>query len=411
MALLSRRFLARPNTPRILIAGANFAGLAAARGLDSTRFRVTLIDPSTTVEWLPNAHELLSRRKTPAQLTHDRNEIIKRLGHEFIKDAVRSIDPDYKRLETQRGLQLDYDVLIIAVGGAPRMCEIPGASDHAITTKTIASCHRISNSLTRLVTLPGTHPVVVVGAGAEGLEITGEILRRFSDQKKLDLHLIEGKATLFERYPGLHGHLIQRMGTHVTVHCGATVSAVAADAVFLRNGTRIPSHLTLWTAGSHGHPLLASAGLAKENEDAPVNAGLQSEIRPDIFIIGDATRLPFPLEKQAYHAQDMGKHIASHLQIFLEKGHIPTFRPRPKPSLITFGDRDALMIFGDRILASLSLLGLKEAIYQYGYHELMPPRSPHELSALVRDLRQGINTLDTWRMLAGSTEARLFQAR
>lgn len=69
------------------------------------------------------------------------------------------------------------------------------------------------------------------------------------------------------------------------------------------------------------------------------------------------------------------------------------------------------MIFGDRILASPALLGLKEVVYQYGYHELMPPRSRHELSALVRDLRHGVNTLDTWRLLAGSTEARLFQAR
>jgi NADH dehydrogenase FAD-containing subunit len=411
MAILSRRFLAHSPKPRILIAGANFAGLAAARGLDSTRFRVTLIDPSATVDWLPNAHELLSRRKTPDQLTHDRSEVIRRLGHEFIMDAVQTVDPDTKRLTTRKGQELDYDILIMAIGNSPRTQDTPGAFEHAHSTKTIADCQRISNSLTRLATLPGRHSVVIVGAGAEGLEMTGEILRRFGHQQKIDLHLVEAEPTLFRRFPELHEHLVMRMGKHVALHCGARVSGVSADSVLLENGTVIPSRLTLWTAGNQGHPLLSRTGLAPQQDNVLVTPQLQCPHHPDIFVIGDAANLPSPLDKQAFHAQDMGRHVATQLPVFVKKGYLPTFLPRLKPSLITFGDRDGLMVFGDRILASPSLIGLKEAIYQYGYHELMPPRSPHELSALIKDLRHGINTLDTWRMLAGSAEARLFQAR
>lgn len=411
MALLSRRFLTRRALPRIIIVGASFAGLAAAQALPPSRFRVALIDPEDCVEWLPNAHELLSRRKTPDQLRHDRRAIVERMGHELVKDAVTAIHPDSKRLTTQAGLELDYDVLILAIGQSSGTTGIHGAAEHALTTRTIASCQRISNNLTRLAALPGERPVVVVGAGAEGLEMLGEILRRFGGQQRLDLHLIEGRDKLFARFPGLHEHLMQRMGPQVTVHCGAPVAEVTADAVLLQDGSRIPSRLTLWTAGSQGHPLLANAGLASPGQDALVSSSLQSRQFPDIFIIGDAARPPTPVSKQAHHAQDMGRHVGSHLQAYMEKGHIPAYQPRPKPSLITFGDIDGLMVFGDRILASPSLLGLKEAIYQYGYHELMPPRSRHELSALVRDLRHGINTLDTWKMLAGSAEARLFQAR
>ncbi|HQV41636.1 MAG: FAD-dependent oxidoreductase [Moraxellaceae bacterium] len=411
MALLSRRFLTRRKQPRILIAGANFGGLAAARGLSAADYQVTLIDPSPTVEWLPNAHELLSRRKTPAQLTHDRHEVIRRMGHEFIQDAVKTIEPDSKRLTTQEGRVLDYDVLIIAIGNSSRTLGVQGAFEHAITTRTIASCQRINNHLTRLVTLPGERSVVVVGAGAEGIEMLGEILRRFSDQDRLSLHLIEGRATLFDRFPGLHDHLMQRMGGRVTVHCGAKVTEVSSDAVLLEDGSRIPSRLTVWTTGSQGHPLLAEAGLSQPSEDAPVLASLQSQNYPDIFIIGNAARLPRPLKKQAYHAQEMGRHVADLMQNYCATGKAAAFRPSQKPSLISFGDRDALMLFDNKVLTTPSFLGLKEAIYQYAYHELMPPRSPRELSSLVKDFRHGISTLDTWRILSGSTEARLFQAR
>jgi len=411
MALLSRRFLARRTRAHILIAGGNFAGLAAARALDPQHVKVTVIDPSPHVEWLPNIHELLSRRKMAAQLQHDRRQIVERLGHEFVQEAVTCIDRASRRVLTSGGQQLDYDVLVLSTGSVPCDHGVPGVHEHATDTKSVATCSRIGNTLTRLAALPGERPVVIVGGGIEGLEMLGEVLRRFGGKERLDLHLVESRLHLFERFAGLHEHLTQRMGAQVTLHTGKSVQSVSADQVCLDNGQNLPTRLTLWTAGSHGHPLLAHAGLSQTGKDAPVNGGLQSLFDTAIFVIGDAARLPVPLEKQAYHAQDMGRHVADSIRNHLADRPLPDFRPRLKPSLVSFGNRDAFMFFGDRVLASPTLLGLKEAVYQYGYHDMMPPRSRHELSALVRDLRHGVNTLDTWRLLAGSTEARLFQAR
>jgi NADH dehydrogenase len=411
MALLSRQFLNRRAQPRIVIAGANFAGLAVARGLSASRFRVTVIDPEPMAEWLPNIHELLSRRKRPEQLQHDRRMMIERMNHEFIQEAVTSIDADDRRVMTSGGSHLDYDYLVVAIGTVSSSTDIPGARDHAIKTKSVADCHRISNALTRLAAMPGNRSVAVVGGGIEGIEMLGEILRRFGGQDRLDLHLIEGRSRLFDRFPGMHEHLLHRMGKDVTVHCGQGVRAVSATGLTLENGQEINARLSIWTAGSQGHPLLADAGLGPTGSNAPVTATLQSPSHPDIFIIGDAASLPYSLEKQAYHAQDMGRYVAEHLPQLTKHRSAPPFRPHPKPSLVSFGDRDAFMIFGNRLIATPTLLGLKEAVYQYGYHDMMPPRSRHELSVLLRDLRQGINTLDTRRMLAGSTEARLFEAR
>lgn len=411
MALLSRRFLARRPRTRILIVGGNFAGLAAAKALPPDYAQVTVIDPSPYMEWLPNIHELLSRRKTSVQLQHDRRQIVERLGHEFIEEAVTRIDRATRQVLTSGGQQLDYDVLVLATGGVPCDYGIAGVNECTINTRSVASCNRISNALTRLAALPGEQPVVIVGGGIEGLEMLGEVLRRIGDKEKIDLHLIERRPQLFERFTGLHEHLVQRMGAQVTLHTGSHVQSVTHDQIYVDNGQALPTRLTIWTAGSHGHPLLTDTGLSQASQDAPVNSGLQSLYDNAIFVIGDAARLPAPLEKQAFHAQDMGRHVANSIRDHLAGRPLTNFRPRQKPSLVSFGNRDAFMFLGNRVLASPTLLGLKEAVYQYGYHDILPPRSRHELSALVRDLRHGVNTLDTWRLLIGSTEARLFQAR
>ncbi|MDP2228482.1 MAG: FAD-dependent oxidoreductase [Moraxellaceae bacterium] len=411
MALLSRRFLSRRSRPRLVVVGGNFSGLAAARALESDAVQVTVIDPSSQVEWLPNIHELLSRSKQPAQLVHDRRTVIERLGHDFLQEAVSRIDRHHQRVQTSSGQTLDYDALILATGGVPHDFGVPGVEAFASATKSVDACQRIGNALTRLAALPGARPVVIVGGGIEGIEMLGEILRRFGNDNRLQLHLVDSAPRLFARFRGLHTHLLSRMGGSVTVHAGRRVVAVEKDSVLLDDGNRLHSRLTLWTAGARGHPLPAEAGLCADGEHVAVNAGLQSRLDPHIFVTGDAANLPVPLEKQAYHALDMGRHAALSVRRFLAGKSLPDFVPRPKPALVSFGSRDAFMFFGDRALASPSLLALKEAVYQYGYHGLMPPRSRHELSSLVRDLRHGLNELDTWRLLLGSTEARLFQAR
>lgn len=409
MALLSRRFLARRARPHIVVAGGNFAGLAAARALDPARFRVTVVDPSAQVEWLPNIHELLSRRKTAAQLTHDRRMVVERLGHDFVHDAVSHLDRGQQSAHTAGGLRLDYDALVLATGGVPQHYDVPGVADHALPTKSVADCQRLGNALTRLAALPGARPVVVVGGGIEGIEMLGEICRRFGGDGRLELHLVEAAPRLFARYGGLHEHLLQRL-PGVSVQMGARVARVDKDAVQLADGRHLPSRLTLWTAGSRGHPLLAAAGLCADGEHATVNAALQSTADARLFVIGDAAALPVPLEKQAYHAQDMGLHLARVLPSFFAGRPLPAFVPQPKPQLVSVGEREGLMLFDARAIASPALLALKEAIYQYGYHRLMPPRTRGEVGGLLRDLRQGALELDAWRTLAGSAETRVFQA-
>lgn len=405
MSLLSRRFLRQRQRPHVVIAGGNFAGLAAARALDPSAVRVTVIDASPNLEWRPNLHELLSRRKTPEQLVHDRRLAVERLGHDFVQDTLSAIDRGRQCVHLASGMRLDYDALVLALGNVSNTpAEAP-----VLTTKSVAEVQRLGHALTRLAALPGARDVVVVGGGIEGVEMLGEIVRRFGTER-LNLHLLEAGPALFARYDGLHAHLAQALAC-VRLHLDSRVAAVDKDGLRLADGRWLPSRLTVWTAGSASHPLLAAAGLADAGSDAPVHASLQSTVDASVFVIGDAARLPTPLPKQSYHALDMGRHVAASLHRHFAGQPLPAFRPRPRPQLMSVGERDAVLLLPRQALTSPALLTLKEALYQYGYHRLMPPANRPELGKLLRELRQGVAEWDAWRTLARSADTRVFQAR
>ena len=110
---------------RIVIIGANFAGLTAAINL-SRDFSVTVIDCRPQFEFLPNIHELLSGVKKPASLRMDRKRLIGRAGHRFIKDTVTTIDPTKKKVYTSGRKRMPFDICVVAVGGVNNTSGIAG---------------------------------------------------------------------------------------------------------------------------------------------------------------------------------------------------------------------------------------------------------------------------------------------
>ena len=106
---------------RIVIIGANFAGLTAAIRLPRTH-RASVIDCRPYFEFLPNIHELLSGIKSAESLRLDRKRLVERAGHRFIQDTVSSIDPVNKRVYTSKSKKLPYDICLVATGFGDILC-------------------------------------------------------------------------------------------------------------------------------------------------------------------------------------------------------------------------------------------------------------------------------------------------
>lgn len=381
--------MAKNRKPRVLVVGANFAGLAASRALDS-RAEVTVVDGGKWFEWLPNVHELVSGVKTPAMLRAERSRLVEGHGHQFRRVMLRSLDPERGVATTTRGGRLRFEACILALGGAPDHYGVRGAETHAYGFKSVDQCARIGHALDALLACERVPKVTIVGGGLEGVEALGEILRLASGRPRIEVTVVETAPRLMARTPpALH----RRIAAHcaragVSLRLGRKVVSVSKRGLSLDDGSRITSDLTIWTGGVRPPELLFRWGLAEDSRSwASVNGALQSTVHENVFVAGDAAGMSPPLAKQAYHALDMGRLAARNAVRLLGGRPLLRFRPAPKPMLVAFGALDTFLVSGSTVVASPALAIVKEAVFQLTMADLDRPTDARALAALARRVR------------------------
>ena len=383
------------NRKKVVIIGANFAGLTAAIQLPKT-LDVTVVDPSPHFEWIPAIHEILSGVKTPQGLQLDRAQIIARAGHRFIQDSVTHIDARRRRVVTAAGESLAYDVAIVAVGGVTNDYHIPGVDRYTWPFRTVADSLSIEQKLDILRHTQSELQVVVVGGGISGVEALGELLRRYRDRPKLSFAIVEAGNQLMPGFPkAIDADLRQLCKEHkVSIHTGDPVGRITPKGVWLASGKRLPSALTIWAAGLAPPPLLRESKLIRPPHTwAPVSQNLQSRYAQSIFVIGDAAALPKPVGKQAYNAIDMGALAAQNATRWLAGQHLKDFKPPAKPMLVAFGDLETYLVANKTVLASKTLAAAKEGVYQLFMAQTAPQVGLHAVPGALRRLRMSWHAL------------------
>ncbi|MEM9759599.1 MAG: FAD-dependent oxidoreductase [Pseudomonadota bacterium] len=350
------------NRPEVLIVGGGFAGLACANGLDAGRFAVSLVDARRAFEFLPNIHELLSAVKRPADLRLPLQEAMQAQGHRFVHGRVSSLDPASRQIRVGRR-RMTADYLVLAPGAVDADYGIEGVRQHSLGFKSVDELRAIRRRLQAMAGGPASR-VVIIGGGLEGVEGLGEILRAYEGRLR-SVVLVEAQQRLLPgNRPGVHKHLARLCAQHdVTLHLGDPVRRITAKTVLLTSGRRLRSDATIWTGGPAPPPLLAAAGLAREGEWAPVKATLEARGFPRVFVAGDASAPPAPLRKQAYHAIDMGRSVAANISRHAQGERLRRFRPAGKPTLLSFGDIDTLLLTERLGLAGPALAAGKEAVF------------------------------------------------
>jgi NADH dehydrogenase len=362
-------------SPRIVIVGANFAGLSTAINLPR-KYRVTVIDSRAQFEFLPNIHELLSGMKKARNLRMDTEHLIDRAGHRFIIDTVTTIDPANKKVYTSGRKRMPYDICVLAVGGVNDTRGVAGAAKFALPFKSVEQCDNIGRRLAALLARKDRVGVVIVGGGLEGVEALGEILRRYRRHPGLEIHLIESQERLLVNRPGELERDIRKICKpfNVQFYTDTRVTKISANKVWLSSSVTVNSDVTIWTGGAIPSPLLHKSGLTKHAKDwAPVNNCLQNQYHDSIFIAGDAADWPGLRSKQAYNAMDMGTCVAENIKLLVAGEDMKEFEPSRQAEVISFGDLQTYLVMGDGAAAGPIFAGAKEGIFQATMAKLDPP--------------------------------------
>ena len=396
---------------RVVIIGANFAGLATAMNLPRD-YRVDVIDCRPQFEFLPNIHELLSGIKKPGSLRMDRKRLIELSGHRFIKDTVTTIDAAKKKVYTSGRKKMPYDICVVAVGGVNNTYGIAGAAKFGLPFKSVNQCQNIARRLKTLSHRKHGATIVIVGGGLEGVEALGEILRRYRRHPSFEIHLVENRDRLLANRPGSLDRNIRKICKPYKVHfhTGTRVTKVADNKVWLSSRVNLDSDATIWTGGAIPPPLLYKSGLTRHpGVWAPVNDCLQSKYDDFIFFAGDAAEWPGLKSKQAYDAMDMGECVAQNIKLMSAGKDLKEFRPSCKPTVISFGDLQTYVIMGNIAVAGPLFAGAKEGIFQATMAKLDPPRGLTSAISLYNRTSESVFNLAIPTLTSFSSLRRLAQ--
>ena len=401
----------------VVIVGASLGGMTAARTL-AGRVTARVYEPAAALEWLPNIHELISGLRRPYNLRVERGPLLAKAGHDWYRQQVTRIDAHRHELLLDDGSVQPFSRVIVAVGGRHQTWGVSGADEHALPFTSVADCQQIGQRLHRLSSRPGPVRVVLVGAGVEGVEALGEILRAYGQRPGLTIEVIDSAQRILSGLPASIDAAIRQHCAlwPVNFRLGERVTAVDKNAVLLASGETLPADMVIWTGGVGPHPLLLASHLNDPSGFAPVSAALHSDHAEGVYVIGDAVSsvAGMLLPKQAYHAMDMGRLAATNV-LAARAGKAPSrFNPSAKPQIITFGALDTFLVSGDRVLAGPSLRIVKEAVYQAGMASFDRRRQSRRLWALWRRiLDSGIDaTIDGLRhpdTLAGLIRFRVLE--
>ncbi|MEK7310848.1 MAG: NAD(P)/FAD-dependent oxidoreductase, partial [Chloroflexota bacterium] len=302
------------HTPIVAIVGAGFGGLRAARALRNAPVRVVLIDRRNYHLFQPLLYQVATAGLSPDEIAHPVRAILRSQHNlEFRLAEVVKVDLASKRLHLSTG-GLDYDYLILAVGGVTNFFGLDSVAKNAFGLKDIDDAVGIRNHLLKMFELAAQEPdadqrralltFVVVGGGPTGVESAGalsELIRLVLTKDYRGMNFKEARVILLEATDKLLSALPEQLreaaaealwNKKVEVRFGAAVADFDGQRVSLKGGEIIPAHTLIWAAGVKAASLVDTLGVKQGRLGrVVVTPALQLPDHPGAFVIGDAAYL------------------------------------------------------------------------------------------------------------------------
>ncbi|MGH7290791.1 MAG: NAD(P)/FAD-dependent oxidoreductase, partial [Myxococcota bacterium] len=358
--------------PRVVIVGAGFGGLRAARELASAPVRVTLVDQRNYHLFQPLLYQVATSMLPPESIAYPVRTILRRQENlEFRLARVESVDFDKRELATSEGV-IGYDWLVLAVGGRTNFFGLESVAQHGFGLKDLDEAVNVRNQILRSFELALQEPsaerrrahltFVVVGGGPTGVESAGalsELVRVVLAKDFRALEIKDVRVVLLEATHALLGALPEKLREataqrlwkkYVEVRFGAQVIEYDGERVRLAGGEVIPARTLIWAAGARAAGIVERLGLPVGPQGrVRIRDTLQVPGRDEVFAIGDAAVLVLdgqPLPMMAPVAMQQGLLAARNIARALEGAPLEPFVYRNPGSLATIGRNAAVAQLG-----------------------------------------------------------------
>jgi NADH dehydrogenase len=412
--------------PRIVILGAGFGGLTAARALRKAAVSITLIDRQNYHLFQPLLYQVATATLSPADIAVPvRSTFRDQKNTSVLLGTVEDVDRQARLVKLADGRDVPFDYLIIATGAGHAYFGHDEWAPYAPGLKKIDDATEIRRRVLLAFEKAETEPdparraalltFVIVGGGPTGVEMAGAIIElacktlvrdfRRIDTSAARVILVEAGQRILpafsEDLSAFAAASLRKKG--VEILCGNPVTNIDAMTVTIGEEA-VPARTVVWAAGVEASP--AGKWLGVEGDRAGRVAVTPHLALPDderIFVIGDTAAVEWTEGRLvpgiAPAAKQMGNHAARAICSALSCREMPTFRYRHQGNLATIGRQSAIIDFGRlRMKGFLAWLvwGAAHIYFLIGFRNRLFVMTHWVWSYLT--LRQGV------RLITGSTD-------
>ncbi|PYJ22718.1 MAG: FAD-dependent oxidoreductase [Verrucomicrobia bacterium] len=356
------------NRPHVIIVGAGFGGLEAAKKLGPENVRVTVIDRTNYHLFQPLLYQVATAALSPADIAAPVRAVLSKYKNvEVILAEVQSVDVEAKKIRTT-DTEIGYDFLILATGArhsyfghneweklAPGLKSLEDAIE---VRRRLLMAFEYAEKITDEAARKAAMTFVIIGGGPTGVEMAGAIAEisrhtlardfRHIDPSQARVILIEGEPRLLAAFPKdlSASALKQLVDLGVEVRTATRATNLTETGVQVGNEF-IPCRVKIWAAGNNASFVGKALGASIDRVGRViVNDDLTISGHPEVQVIGDLANFSHqtgePLPGVSPVAMQQGRHAARNVLAMIAGRKPQRFHYWDKGSLATIGRNRAV---------------------------------------------------------------------
>ena len=357
--------MATSTRPRVVILGAGFGGLGAAKAL-AGKADVTVVDRHNFQTFLPLLYQVSTAGLAADHVVHPVRGALRDTGVQFRMGSPISVDHKNKTVKLDSSEVLEFDHLIVALGSSTADFGVPGVVEHGLGMKSVHEAISIrAEVMRRFEDLCRFEDdtrlsIAVVGGGPTGVEMAGALAELKRGPLKndmahaadhMDIYLIEAGPRILpmfsEKLSARAESDLHKLG--VFVKTNTAVREIKPRHIIVKEGEPIPAEVTIWAAGVKGEPTAGLLNLPIVGTRIDTDENLEVNHYPNIWAIGDINGTKGAdgrfLPMVAPVALQQGKWVAKQILRKVAGKPLLPFKYLDKGSMATIGRHKAIVEF------------------------------------------------------------------
>ena len=355
--------------PRVVIAGAGFAGITLARRLSTKDYQVVILDRNNFHQFQPLLYQVAMSGIEPSSIAFPLRRLFRQQKNLHIRIAeILSIHTDEKYLMTNEG-RVNYDILVLSTGVTTNYFGNTEIAKNTYSLKSVADAlflrNAILSDLEKALTIrrddhrQGYLDLVIVGGGPTGVEMAGSLaeFRKFILAKEypelnaneMDIHLVEGDKRLLNSFSPVASaksrKFLEKLGVDVITE--ARVVSYDGNEVILSDGRKLYTRKVIWTAGITGRRFQGMPDICyTKNNRLKTDVYNRVEGLEGVYAVGDAAYMEEGNYKGhpqvAQPAIQQARHLSKNLMALAKGKSMKPFHYKDLGSLATIGRNKAV---------------------------------------------------------------------